>query len=260
LKNSFLRFLLFVVPLAASATSVFTIHCAHGAGFPIAFKDTDTAVSCTGGDTTFSSLNGGIRAIGELSFTQAASADQFSTLYTNVESAIKQGPPRESSNGPGGILSITINYQSTVLTEGVARPGFALIQIDLRRTLPGLFYDGSAEIESGLVIPSLGQFGAQVYCTSQSGCLSGYQTRAVPVMLGTPITLSATGSMGNAAGGFDGISQGFDRIAYQFRFVEADGTTPVASALVPEPSAWSLSILSIAVLYGTRRRLTGKVS
>lgn len=251
--NSALRYLLLLMPLtAATASSVFTIDCNHGGGFPITFTDTDTEVSCTGG--SFNTLNGGIRAVGAVSFTQAPSADQFSTLYTALESFIKQGPPVESSNGPGGLSRITMDYRAVVQTEGTVRPGFAIVQVNLAATSRELFYDGSAIITSGLVIPSVGSPGSQVYCGSQFGCISGYQTQAIPVTLGMPITLAASGQMGNAAGGFDGISGGWDRVSYQFRFVEADGTTPVASALVPEPSAWGLSLTSLVTLYGLRRR------
>ena len=78
------------------------------------------------------------------------------------------------------------------------------------------------------------------------------------VTLGTTMNLMADGTAINSAGLNEGMSRGDLTTTFQFRFVEADGVTPVAVELVsdaPEPATYVLIGLSLAGAALLRKRV-----
>lgn len=83
----------------------------------------------------------------------------------------------------------------------------------------------------------------------------GYYSR-IPVMLGTPLTLVANGHLTNETRDREGTTAGQLETEFQFRFFEADGSTPVAVSEAPEPSTSALAGLALTATVLLRKRLT----
>jgi hypothetical protein len=68
------------------------------------------------------------------------------------------------------------------------------------------------------------------------------------VTLGTGFLLEADGATTNWAAAFDAFSGGYLRTVYDFRFLEADGITPVAVSEAPEPLTVGITGLALGGL------------
>jgi hypothetical protein len=258
-----LCFSLILTCLPASAVSFVTVQCSLQSGVPIAYSETPTASSCSGGSDQYGRVN----AVGEVSLDLSADPSQFSTLSVYSYSLIRQGYPTrvpEDLWGPGGLANIAIDYQTQVLGAGPIRSGYVQVDFNYVSENP---YDGSASLTAGLTLNAVSTSFANpvtlISCASTGYCNVGpsyYPLHAslIPVTLGVPIGLEAVGTLQNASGYIDGQSGGRLGITYQFRFLEADGVTPVGTSEVPEPATWGLVSASV-VLAGLVRRV-GRLS
>jgi hypothetical protein len=260
MKNLFLALILACLP--ATAASFVTVQCSLQSGVPlIAYSNTPTASSCSGGSDQYGTVN----AIGEVTLNVSADPSQFSSLSVYSYSLIRQGYPTrvpEDLWGPGGLANIRIDYQAQVFGAGPIRSGYVQIEFNY---VSEAFYDGSAGLKAGLTLnPVLTSFENPVTlisCASTGYCNVGpsyYPLHAslIPVTLGVPIGLEALETLQNASGYIDGQSGGRLGITYQFRFLEADGVTPVSASEVPEPATWEF-VAASALLAGLGRRICG---
>jgi len=124
------------------------------------------------------------------------------------------------------------------------------------------FYDGGATMTSGVSLGSAAPYQTEITCYANSNyCTPGtsYYTfnSPIPVTLGTAFTLEANGGTTNWASGFDGRSGGSLNTVFQFRFLEADGVTPVGVSQAPEPVTLGmvgLAFCSLAFVNKARSR------
>lgn len=143
----------------------------------------------------------------------------------------------------GGIsvsAATSIRFDEYLTTAGPVRPGYVIIQAFSPNTLA---VDGSG----GQVVFNFpaNSAGTEVGCSVQDGqeCVPSNATIAAlhplnAISLGVPVELTAQGSLTSSAYNFPTENTTFGGVygRYEFRFVEADGVTPVAVSETPEPS------------------------
>ena len=115
---------------------------------------------------------------------------------------------------------------------------------------------GNLGMVSGFALdPSLPVI-TQMTCGSQ-GCSPGpgyygYYSR-IPVVLGSPLTLVANGYLTNQTRDGEATTAGQLETEFQFRFFEADGSTPIAVSKAPEPSTSALAGLALTATFFSAR-------
>ncbi len=214
-------------------------------------SDSSLSATCTSFTNGHSYSGGGATASASVVLQLAANAANFSSLVTS-QSANAQQAPRQSQDlfGAAAQTSIAINYSTTLVTGGPVRSGF--LQIEAYGS-GASFYDGGATMTSGIVPASGSAYQTEITCYANSSyCTPGtayyLYNSLIPVTLGTAFTLEANGETTNWAAGFDGFSGGSLGTTYDFRFLEADGTTAVAVSQAPEPVTVGLVGLAFGAL------------
>ena len=224
-------------------------------------SDSVSAASCSSFTNGYSYSGGGASATANVALQLAANGPDFSSL-TTYQYAYAQQAPRQSTNsffGAAAQTSIAVSYSSTLSTGGPVRSGYLQIE---GYGYGANFNDGGASMTSGILLGSGNLYQTEITCYSNSSYCTpgiGYYTynSLIPVTLGTSFIIEANGSTSNAAAGFDGLSGGSLNTVYNFRFLEADGVTPVAVSQVPEPvtvGLVGLAFSSFAILRKARFR------
>jgi hypothetical protein len=208
--------------------------------------------SCASLTNGYSDVAGAARATANVALQIAANGADFSSLSTYQSAFARQAPPQSSDDlfGPAAQSSVAINYTSTLYTGGSNRSGYLKVQA---YGYGANFYDGGATMASGIVSASGSPYQTEVTCYSNSAyCTPGtaYYTYndLIPVTLGTAFILEANGATTNWSAAFDAFSGGYLRTVYDFRFLEADGVTPVPVSEAPEPLAVAMTGLGIGAL------------
>ena len=154
-----------------------------------------------------------------------------------------------------GRASSTLTLSADFTTVGVPRPGY--IEIG-GYALGESRYLASPSYAFG--IPGSLQFsGFQSFTGSDAG---GFDPAAapIPVSLGTPFSLFATSNLLVATdSSLNAPNFGFIQGDFEFRFLEADGATPVTVVTTPEPASWSLLGASTFMLLLLRRVRAGRL-
>jgi hypothetical protein len=161
---------------------------------------------------------------------------------------------------------VTIAYSQTLVTAGTMRSGY--VQLEAYGS-GASFYDGGASMTSGLRIntdPYNGSPATEFTCVSSSELLhSGQRILRLSLLAYSSdtginaLTIEANGSTVNYASYLDGASGGSLSTTYNFRFLEADGLTPVTVTTAPEPVTYGL--MGAALLLGgwLHRRKRGRI-
>src|SRR4051812_2034017 len=229
-------------------------------GAPLSSSVTSSATlaaDCTSFTNGYSYSAGGAAATANVALQLAANGADYSSLST-YQYGYAQQAPRQSANdlfGPAAQSSIAVSYASTLSTSGPVRSGY--LQIEGYGNGAN-FYDGGATMTSGIQLGSGSSYQTEITCYSNSSyCAPGtgyYNAHSlIPVTLGTAFMLEANGATNNRASGFDGFSGGSLTTVYKFRFLEADGLTPVSVSQAPEPLTIGLVGLAFGV-FGIFRR------
>ncbi len=154
-----------------------------------------------------------------------------------------------------GRASSTLSFAANFTTAGVPRPGY--IQIG-----------GYAFGESRYLVSSSYDFGipgSLAFSGNRSftgGDAGGFDPAAapVPIWLGTPFSLFAASNLLVATdSSLHGPNFGFIQGDFEFRFLEADGATPVTVVATPEPASWCLLGASTFMLLLFRRVRAGRL-
>src|SRR3954447_12088698 len=257
----FSLFLFLSASAAVSGAPMVGVTCVPPLSAAVYSSATPTSANCNSfGETNLNSV-GGASATGQVSLVIAANAADFSVLSTYQYAYAQQGVPQGVSNGRGatGASSVTIAYSQDVVTAGTTRSGY--VQIEAYGS-GASFYDGGASMTSGLRIntdPYNGSPATEVTCQSSlSYCTPGtrYYNRysLIPVTLGIALTIEANGSTVNYASYLDGASGGSLSTTYNFRFLEADGLTPVRVTPAPEPATCGLMGAALVLAGWVHRR------
>lgn len=209
----------------------------------------DTAASCSTYPDSGTYWVQGVSAYGKVTLTVAANASDYTTLVTHQGVQATEGAPLPGEalgTGSGGSTS-TIAYSQSLITAGSARDGYLQISPSSNADVARPYDASAAGISFGLdITPFDGQFftGApftSIRCGGADSCSPGptYYTDhypLIPVTLGSGFNVFANGTVGAYVNRGDGISGGGVDSTFQFRFLEADGTTPVqVAAAAPEP-------------------------
>lgn len=140
----------------------------------------------------------------------------------------------------GAQVTTEIHFDEFLLTAGSIRPGYLIL---------GVSSPGSHSASSGGAFGSVSFQFAPYGAASQISCLAidrqcfPLNIFSVPVILGIPLELVANGTLIAVAQSPSETADVAENGQYQFRFVEANGVTPVAVSETPEPSS--------ALLFGT---------
>lgn len=218
------------------------------------------SASCTSLTNGYSYSGGGASATANVGLQLAANGADFSSL-TTYQYAYAQQAPRSANSlfGPAADSSVAVTYNSTLVTGGSVRSGYLQIQ---GYGYGSNFYDGGATMTSGILLGSGSPYQTEITCSSNSGSCTpgtGYYNyySLIPVTLGTAFTIEANGGTTNWASGFDGLSGGSLNTVFDFRFLEADGRTPVSVSQAPEPTTVGLvglAFCSVALVKKRRSR------
>ena len=263
--KGFSLFLFLAASAAVSGTPVVSVTCMPPLSAAVSSSVTATSATCNSFGNGVSSA-GGASASGQVNLLLAANAADFSSLstyqYANAQQAVPQGPG--GAVGAGATSSVTIAYSQTLVTAGTMRSGY--VQLEAYGS-GASFYDGGAFMTSGLTIntnPFTGSPVTEFACVSiLSFCTPGsayYDYHSlIPVTLGSMLTIEANGGTVNYASFLDGASGGSLSTTYNFRFLEADGLTPVTVTTAPEPVTYGL--MGAALLLGgwLHRRKRGRI-
>ena len=143
-------------------------------------------------------------------------------------------------SGLGGAANTRINFDEFLLTAGSVRSGYVILQSF------GSDFISSENGNGGVDFYFQGnQTNTHITCIAEDrACSPSNQTLArflplIPIPLGTPLELVAQGELGAAginASGDETSGRASVTAWYEFRFVEADGVTPVTVTPTPEPS------------------------
>jgi hypothetical protein len=222
--------------------------------------------TCDSVSSADSCSTGNSSAAGRVTLALAADPSQWSTLttYQGVsDDDYDSRPPVETTHSS----AVTVDWSQLLTTAGPIRDGFLQVQASARGGNP---YNGEIRMDMGFDISQnagdqpYGDFhGTWLSCSARfafdcdpSNLYShlGYPS----VTLGTTMNLMADGTASSSAGLNEGMSRGDLTTTFQFRFVEADGVTPVAVELVsdaPEPATYVLIGLSLAGAALLRKRV-----
>lgn len=208
--------------------------------------------SCTSLTNGYSDFGGAATAAASVALQIAGNGADFSSLSTYQSAFAQEAPPQSRGDlfGPAAQSSARINYSTTLYTGGSNRSGYLQVQA---YGYGANFYDGGATMTSGIVAASGSPYQTQITCYSNSGyCTPGTAYYAynqlIPVTLGTTFVLEANGATTNWAAAFDAFSGGYLSTVYDFRFLEADGTTPVGVSEAPEPVTVAMTGVGIGAL------------
>ena len=167
----------------------------------------------------------------------AGNGANWSTLTTEQSGVAIQGLPGPGQgSGPGTEVHARINYSDLLTTAGPIRPGYLQLQFS---GSVSYIYDGSGAITTGIVNINPNSSLPQFTCEEYGGCTGNaflQHNLLIPFTLGKAFTIEASGYFDAYAYCNDGISGGSAESNYQFRFLEADGTTAVEVSQAPEPS------------------------
>jgi hypothetical protein len=250
---------------------------------PAGFADTVTSVNCnvygvpTVTDSHSCSLygpygpdileNGDAFANANANLSLASNPGSFSSLSVHqdvsVDGAIVFGSPVSVQPASAG-SQVSVN--ETLLTAGSVRSGF----VQISASGSGSFDARSPDSASiGL---SFGPI--QFVCLQQGGREVSLNCQLYPdprlrppplqspaqveFTLGQAFQLSYSGTVGAGSGTHPGLdsSAGADaNVQFQFRFVEADGVTPVAVEGVPEPGTLALFGAALVLLAVSKKKL-----
>jgi hypothetical protein len=220
-----------------------------------------SSATCTTLTNGYSYSGGGASATANVALQLAANGTDFSSL-TTYQYAYAQQAPRSGNSlfGPAANSSIAVSYSSTLVTGGSVRSGFLQLQ---GYGYGSNFHDGGATMTSGIVLASGSPYQTEITCSANSGSCTpgtGYYNyySLIPVTLGTAFTIEANGGTTNWASGFDGLSGGSLNTVFDFRFLEADGRTPVSVSQAPEPMTIAMVGLAFC-LVGILRKLRSRV-
>lgn len=236
----------------APAASFVTVRCSTLPGVTVNYLGTETSSSCSGG--SLSSGLGTVQALGQVQLRLASNPASFSSLDTLGSSLVQYSNLTNTSAS----TNVSIQYQASILTAGALRPGYLQIT---HTEIPNFFYNGEATLTTGFTLyPQFDPVNpiTLLSCDSRNGCSPGvgYYSNLhslIPVTLGSTLTLESLGVLSNQAGFVDGQSGGSLQVSFQFRFLEADGTTPVALTATPEPASWALIGAGFAMLCSRAR-------
>jgi hypothetical protein len=160
--------------------------------------------------------------------SSAQSSSSFSIAGNEVTTNTFTSVGAVASNTGAAISTATASINITLVTDGPARAGF------VQRLNTALPWQHSSDGFSGDFQYSLNSF-----------------------QLGTAFQLIATQSFTAFADpNVIGVANGVGVTSMQFRFFEADGKTPVAVSLAPEPSSLALLVLAVIHLLLNRRSVT----
>ena len=164
----------------------------------------------------------------------------------------------------GGFIGSTaasqVSVNEALLTTGSARSGF--VQINASAGFDGTLHVASAQLGGlslgpiGVACDNLGGIGQSTTCLIYTGAREQDHQLPVtgieyPFTLGQAFNFSYSSSAGGSTypsnnGGADANFQ------FQFRFLEADGVTPVAVEAVPEPGTFALFGVALGALTAGR--------
>jgi hypothetical protein len=251
--NSLLPIAILTLGSAVSYGMPISVTCAAPTRSAVT-SDSSTSASCTSLTNGSSYSGGGASATANVALQLAANGADFSSL-TTYQSAYAQQAPRQANSlfGAAAQSSVAVSYSSTLTTSGSVRSGYLQIQ---GYGNGSNFYDGGATMTSGIVLASGSFYPTEITCSSNSSYCTpgtGYYNvfSLIPVTLGTTFSIEANGGTTNWAAGFDGMSGGSLNTVFNFRFLEADGRTPVNVSQVPEPMTLGLvgsALCSVAFL------------
>lgn len=248
---------LFVAAAALSFGAPITVSCSAPLSTGVTSSGA-SAASCTSYANGYSYSGGGANATANVALQLAANGSDFSSLSTYQSVYARQAPRQTNSLfGAPAASSISVAYSSTLSTDGPVRAGYLQIQ---GYGFGSNIYDGGASMTSGIVLGGNSGYQTAVTCYSNSSyCSPGtnyYGNTLIPVTLGTAFTIQANGGTTDFAANFDGSSGGSLTTMYNFRFLEADGTTPVLVSQTPEPATMSLIGLAFGSLLVLRKART----
>jgi hypothetical protein len=197
-------------------------------------------------------------ASGSLSFTFAGFGTQEldGKVFTSANSFSSK------LNNDLATIAVSETLLIEVYTDGPIRPGYlkGLAGGDVGYDISG-GASTSVDIGPGLV----GNF-----CNHDSGCAGGFGY--VPILLGTPFTITLTATSFAGAGSAQGSSRAGSDITFQLmaydQFCGPNSCSPnnhVVIQGVPEPSTWPLSLVGLGTLgaFGARslkNRRSGEAS
>jgi len=185
----------------------------------------------------------------------------FSALRTAQTSSVKVF---NTNTGLSTIAARTeIHFDEFLATAGSVRPGYVILQaFSTARSAT----DGNAGGAVRFYFPA-NRTDTQISCSAfdagfcdPSNRFLATERPLIPITLGTPLELFAEGGLYASwvrVFGF-AAAEATENGRYEFRFVEADGVTPVAVSEVPEPS--SALLVSAMLLAGLilRKQSTSK--
>ncbi|MFL6448720.1 MAG: PEP-CTERM sorting domain-containing protein [Bryobacteraceae bacterium] len=199
----------------------------------------------------------------------ASDPSQWSTLTTNL--AITQHGLDQMDS---------VNWTQAITTAGPVRSGYFQIQTGgdggSLAGAGGTLVTGFAGGPVTMIDPQYGNTatvdiaahchsgGLNGECSPGNGYYGHYNL--IPVTLGTSITLESVGNLKYDPVGYiwndPTVVGGYLLGTFQFRFLEADGVTPVAVSDAPEPATWSmigLSVVGAALLRKRRSMIDSEV-
>jgi len=160
-----------------------------------------------------------------------------------------------NSDGLAALARTEIHFDEFLITAGSVRPGYLILQA----SSPGSFSESpdGAGGGVGFQFPAYAKTGVSCFALDRQ-CFPVF-SGPHSVTLGTPLELVANGGLSaNAKSGEGGVNVA-ETGRYEFRFVEADGFTPVAVSQTPEPaSALLVSAAAVAALIVRKRLLVAQ--
>lgn len=221
--------------------------------------DIFTSTTCTSGSTIISPCGGSYLVPGGLPNAMAGASASDTGV---VDGALPDGQPpitggwtmstgaAASVQGSATVIAQAQAHASafdTFLASGPSRPGFIQFNVTMGQLHGG---DSTVVLTDGTNTYSYeAEFGAG--STPPFGtCFEGCQwASTVPFELGVPFQVTA--SSNDSESSLDtstSIAHGNTDAIVTFRLLEADGTTPVPFSVIPEPSAWALSLAGFVAL------------
>ena len=182
----------------------------------------------------------------------AADPAQLSTLRTAQTASV---PVFNPNTGPSTVATGTeIHFDEFLIPAGSVRPGYVILQAF---STGSSATDGAAGGRVSFYFPA-NRTDTAISCTTFDAGLCFPSNRffaterpLIPITLGIPLELVAEGTLdafwSRLVGGTG--AEAIENGLYEFRFVEADGITPVAVSQTPEPAnALLVSTVLLAAL------------
>jgi hypothetical protein len=194
---------------------------------------------------------------------QQVATDWLTISFQNSVNTVDGAPylyehgqlPANQNIAPG-VASGEVSVHIDAYTLGPVRPGILQVQWSpIWMSNPGDFVAAAGyTIHDPLLASAVSCVTADANCNGP-----GPHAPPIPFQLGTDFSFDGSASLFTSSG--DGNSYGYDGMLLKFRFLEADGVTPVLSydppAEAPEPATWGLSAFAgIGVFLSAKRRAT----